>query len=141
MDVWAPEGRLYNHWEQSFQDHFVYVAEVNHVIVGFGDITNDGCVDHLFTHKNFQGQGIASTLLAQLEQIADSLGFKRNISQGKALRQNHFLKKEVLLSPVSKKSFTMVTYLLITLCTKNCNKLLGLCQARQMYRCSIRKAV
>lgn len=46
------------------------MAVVNGMIVGFGDIDNTGYVDHLFTHKDYQGKGMASTICNALENHA-----------------------------------------------------------------------
>lgn len=54
-----------------------YVAVRSDTIVGFADITTDGYLDHLFVHKDFQGQGIASGLLHRVEQEALGHGVKQ----------------------------------------------------------------
>lgn len=76
LDVWAPKDRSFERWKNSFKDHIVYVAAINDFVVGFGDITKDGYLDHLFTHKDFQRQGIAGAMLLKLEEAARNLGLK-----------------------------------------------------------------
>ena len=44
------------------------IAETNGAVVGFGSIDRSGCLDLLFTHKDFQNQGIATTLCNELEK-------------------------------------------------------------------------
>lgn len=43
-------------------------------IVGYGNIDSSGYLDHLYVHKDFQGRGIASRILEQLESHARSAG-------------------------------------------------------------------
>lgn len=45
-----------------------FVAETGGQIVGFGSVTQTGCLDFLFVHKDFQGQGIATRLCDELER-------------------------------------------------------------------------
>ncbi|TSO25816.1 GNAT family N-acetyltransferase [Lactobacillus sp. LL6] len=66
---WAPKEANLNKWNQSLMNNFCLVAEMDNQIVGFGDISKDGYLDHLFVHKDFQGQGIASNLCNKLESI------------------------------------------------------------------------
>ena len=47
-----------------------YVAEEHGMIVGFGNLTQDGWVDMLYTHKSHQGEGIASAILTRLTEDA-----------------------------------------------------------------------
>lgn len=45
--------------------------------MGFSDLTEDGCLDMMFVHPEFQGLGIASHLLSRVEKEALNLGFTR----------------------------------------------------------------
>ncbi|WP_236026378.1 GNAT family N-acetyltransferase [Alicyclobacillus suci] len=54
-----------------------YVAERNGTILGFADATNDGYLDHLYTHRNYQGIGVASTLVQTVESKIIALGVPR----------------------------------------------------------------
>ncbi len=44
------------------------IAEINGEIVGFGSIDKTGYLDLLFTHKDYQRQGIATALCDELEK-------------------------------------------------------------------------
>ena len=68
LDVWATGNVNLNEWDKSFLEHFTIVAIKNEIIVGFGDIDKIGYLDRLFVHKDYQGQGIASTICDELEQ-------------------------------------------------------------------------
>ncbi len=76
LDVWATkeekEAKI-NSWKVSLGQNISYVAKINDEIVGFSDLTYDGYLDRLFVHKNFQGQGIASSLVDMLENEAKKL--------------------------------------------------------------------
>lgn len=55
---------------ESLSHNISYVAVRATIIVGFADITVDGYLDHLFAHKDFQGQGSASGLLHRVQREA-----------------------------------------------------------------------
>ncbi|MCM3081809.1 MULTISPECIES: GNAT family N-acetyltransferase [Brevibacillus] len=80
LQVWAPEDeremRLAQ-WSHSFRSHITYVAEIDGLLAGFGDMTHDGYLDRLYVHKDYQGRGIASALIHQLESEANRLGLQQ----------------------------------------------------------------
>lgn len=67
INTWAPNDADKEQWLQSLMNNISYVAVIDTKIVGFGDATRDGYIDRLYTHAQFQGQGIASALLKTLE--------------------------------------------------------------------------
>ncbi len=113
--AWAPLDKQFTTWEQAFTDHIVYVAETNGTIVGFGDITKDGLLDHLYTHRNFQGQGIGSAILAKLEETAKELGVKELYTDASFTGKQFFAKKGFTIIRKQEKyhkGFTFVNYIM-----------------------------
>lgn len=49
------------------------------MLVGFGSLDDEGDIDMLFVHKDRQGQGIAKTILRELERLALERG-KQTVS-------------------------------------------------------------
>ena len=68
LNVWATGNVDLSVWNNSFLEHYTLVALENNVIVGFGDIDAKGCLDKLYTHKDYQKTGIATAICNQLEQ-------------------------------------------------------------------------
>src|SRR5690242_3475470 len=68
--TWAPYSRDLADWTQRFTITTTYVAEQADMIIGFANLTNDGKLDCLYTHRSFQNQGIATKLIQTLEEIA-----------------------------------------------------------------------
>lgn len=68
LAAWAPEQRDLESWNRSLLEHYSLVAEENHAIAGFGDISSQGCLDRLYVHKDFQRQGVATAICNALEQ-------------------------------------------------------------------------
>ena len=110
LDVWAPLEPDREAWSRLDTQH-CFVVESQKLIVGFASLEKDGEVDMLYVHKDFQGRGIAKTLLKQLERLArkselpemttqasitargffESMGFKLISEQRKSLRGLEFL--------------------------------------------------
>ena len=95
---WASCGDDTSHWNELFEEqHYVVAENEEGVIVGFGSVNDDGYMHTLFVHKDFQHQGVATSLYKHLEAYARERGAKRLTS-----RQNHFLKNKVFRSMKSK---------------------------------------
>lgn len=75
VNAWAPKGKLDKEkWLKSLLTNETYIAEDNEKIVGFGDMTQTGYIDHLYVHKDYQGSGVALAILRKLEKEACRLG-------------------------------------------------------------------
>lgn len=72
--AWAPDVLDRNRWLLALKNNIAFVAKINDHIVGFGDATHDGTINHLYTHKDEQGLGIGTALLDALEQSLLKLG-------------------------------------------------------------------
>ncbi len=75
-EAWAPKDPDIKRWYTSLNNNITYVAELDNHIVGFGDMTSEGHVDRLYTHRSFQSKGIGSRILSALEQEAKQCGIK-----------------------------------------------------------------
>lgn len=89
LDVWATGNVDIAAWNQSLTAHHTIIAEINSVIVGFGDIDDSGYLDRLYVHKDYQGQGIASSIVNDLEQYSLTCGASR-ISTYASITANPF---------------------------------------------------
>ena len=67
-------------WDKSFRAHRTIIAVVNGEIVGFGDMDENGYLDRLYVHKDYQGQGIASAICDELERFAAGKTFTTHAS-------------------------------------------------------------
>lgn len=74
LDVWATDKIDIVAWDKSFLEHNTLVAEENNIIVGFGDMDNNGYLDRLYVHKDYQGKGIATAITTELERQAEMHG-------------------------------------------------------------------
>lgn len=77
IEVWSSSAMNDQFWQQRLQSSLVYVAELENQIVGFASLKRNGYLDLFYCHSQFQGKGIGSKLLNQLEQVARSLHIER----------------------------------------------------------------
>lgn len=76
IEAWAKvEDRSL--WAERRISRPAWIAEVDGKPAGFSDLTDDGCLDMMFVHPEFQGIGVATRLLRTVEEEALTLGFRR----------------------------------------------------------------
>lgn len=68
LDAWADGHADLAAWDRSLSRHHTLVAVLDGRIVGFADMADNGYLDRLYVHKDYQGQGIATALCDALEQ-------------------------------------------------------------------------
>lgn len=59
----------------------VWVADIGETIVGYTDLESNGHLDRMYVHAEFQRRGIASALLAVVEDAAAEQGIGRLYSE------------------------------------------------------------
>ena len=71
LDAWAPrdDRHLAQIAGKLAEQQAIGVKECG-ILVGFGSLDDEGDIDMLFVHKDRQGQGIAKTILHELEHLA-----------------------------------------------------------------------
>lgn len=72
---------------------FTVVAELDGDVVGFGNLNDQGEIDLLYTHKNFQGRGIGSALLKELESAAFFKKYEELSTEASITAMGFFLSK------------------------------------------------
>ncbi len=70
VDDWSSWKTDTDKWLERIQEQYFVLAEINNQIVGFSSLAEDGYLDFMFVHKDFQGLGIASDLLSEIEHQA-----------------------------------------------------------------------
>ena len=75
LDAWAPALPNRDAWAR-LEKQFCFVVESQKEVVGFISLTSDGLLDLLYVHTDFQGKGIARTLLKYVERVARKHGIR-----------------------------------------------------------------
>ena len=68
LDAWADGHVDSEARDNSFREHFTLVACDGKEIVGFADMDENGYLDRLYVHRDYQRKGVASSLLRELSQ-------------------------------------------------------------------------
>ena len=66
--AWAKDERQLQTRKNDFIKQHTLIAEIDGNIVGFGSMTDAGCLDLLYIHKDFQRKGLATKLCDELER-------------------------------------------------------------------------
>ncbi|ARV60505.1 GNAT family N-acetyltransferase [Nostocales cyanobacterium HT-58-2] len=93
VDAWAPTNMDIQVWIQGLKSKLTYVAEESHKILGFGELEENGHIDRFYCHKDFQGRGVGTQILEQIELKARSLGIKKLFTEASITAKPFFERK------------------------------------------------
>jgi putative acetyltransferase len=72
LNGWAPKDSDHKFWRDRLKRSLCKVAFVNDMIVGFTELVDEGHVETLYVHKDFQRRKIAANLIEEILQIAEA---------------------------------------------------------------------
>jgi putative acetyltransferase len=100
-------------WRQARLAHPTWVAVLGDKIVGFCDLEDDGHLDMMFVHGNYQGLGVASMLVAAIEAAAIVQGRARLFTEASLTARPFFEKRGFVVEAqqaVTKRGETFVNF-------------------------------
>ncbi len=104
VEDWASCGNDLSHIKEMIKTHYFIVAVNQQLqIVGFSSITPQGYLHSMFVHKDFQGKGIATILLNEIEQHATATGITRITSEVSLTARPFFEKKGYIVEVEQKR--------------------------------------
>ncbi|MCO4757654.1 MAG: GNAT family N-acetyltransferase [Oceanospirillaceae bacterium] len=77
LESWSPTPPDYARWQARLDLKKPFVALINGQIVGFIELDDDGHIDCLYVHKDYQRRGIGQSLFLYLCDIAKQKGYER----------------------------------------------------------------
>lgn len=80
-------------WEPWRLTRPTWVAVLGEKIIGFSDLESDGHLDMMFVHSEHQGVGVASMLLATVEEAARHQGLSRIFTEASITARPFFEKR------------------------------------------------
>ncbi len=93
LAVWAPEALDLGRWAARLARNRTFIAHDGDGVLGFAELSPEGVVDMLYVHKDHQGRGVASALLAALEAEARNAGFDLLTTQASRIARPFFLRR------------------------------------------------
>ena len=76
IKAWSEGAKNIEMFKKKIEEQHFIVAMMDDTIVGFSSVDDTGYIDFLYIHKNYQRQGIAKSLLKEIERFAKTLGIK-----------------------------------------------------------------
>jgi putative acetyltransferase len=93
VDAWVNKVKDTKRWKQRVQSQYFIVSEISGKITGFSSITDEGYLDLMYVHSDFQGRHIASSLLSVIEEHAQWLKLDEIITEASITARPFFEKK------------------------------------------------
>ena len=109
IEAWA-SAKDKTIWAKKVNDQYFFVAEIFDEIVGFSSIEENGYLDFMYVHKDFQNKGIASTLLSQILVQATKSGIKRIFSSISVTAKPFFLANGFQVYDTEHKSLNGIAF-------------------------------
>ena len=70
IDDWSSWRENVDRWAEEIEKFYFIIAKIDSKIVGIASLASDGYLDLLFVHKDFQRNGVAKSLLSEIEKKA-----------------------------------------------------------------------
>lgn len=67
IEVWSNGGLNSDNWKRKIDEQYFIVAEIDSELAGFSSIAQDGYLDYLYIHKDYQSHGVATALLKEID--------------------------------------------------------------------------
>lgn len=75
VEDWASCGDSVEHWKELLaKNDYIGALDGQGGIVGFSSMNAEGYLHSMFVHKDWQGKGVATLLLSEMEKIARRYG-------------------------------------------------------------------
>lgn len=104
VEDWASCGDDLSKIGEMIKTHYFIVAvDQLSQIVGFSSITPQGYLHSMFVHKDFQGKGVATILLKEIERYAVSVGITRITSEVSITARPFFEKRGYMVEVEQKR--------------------------------------
>ena len=92
LDAWVPKDMDLPELENRLLNTYSVVVEKDGIIVGFGNADSIGYFDCLYTHKDYQGMGIATLIADDIEKYSYNQGVQI-ITTDASITANPFFEK------------------------------------------------
>lgn len=110
--VWVKNGQEAAYWALKLQGHCALVAKKGDKIVGFGDVYDDGYLDHLYIAPSYWHKGAGSLLCDALEKHslrpirvhASKMAYPFFLKRGYELKET----RQVIIDDISLTNYLMV---------------------------------
>ena len=93
IEAWSRGADNIENWVKRIETHYYILAKIENKLVGMASIDDDAYLDVIYIHHQYQGKGIAKSLLNQMIDRANSLGHKEITSDVRITARPFFIYK------------------------------------------------
>ncbi len=93
LDTWAPEKIDAEKWKNRIQNNFIVMAKDENKVIGFGELSPDGCIDMLYVQKEYLSQKVGQTLLEHLIKKAKAIDLDEVVTEASITAKPFFEKQ------------------------------------------------
>ncbi|MBE9049781.1 GNAT family N-acetyltransferase [Nostocales cyanobacterium LEGE 11386] len=97
IDAWTSINMDVEVWMNSLKSKLTYVAQEDDNILGFGELEANGHIDRFYCHKDFQGQGVGTKILEQIELTARDLKIQKLFVEASITAKPFFERKNFIV--------------------------------------------
>lgn len=112
-EVWAPSPIDYQLWSERLRIKKPFIAIIDNQVAGFIELDDDGHIDCTYTHPDFQGQGVASSLYDALLKKAREKGLKRLYVEASLIAKPFFERRGFIIvkqNEIQRKGVTLINF-------------------------------
>jgi putative acetyltransferase len=113
VQAWAPDNLDFRNWVEVCLSRYVYVADDDGLIIGFGELELDGHIDCFYCHKDYQRRGVGRKIYQAIEEKALSLGLIRLFTEASITARPFFQNMGFVVvteQQVSRRGETFINY-------------------------------
>ena len=94
VEDWASCGYSVEHWKELLaKNDYIGALDGQGGIVGFSSMNAEGYLHSMFVHKDWQGKGVATLLLSEVEKIAHEYGVSKITAEVSITARSFFDKR------------------------------------------------
>ena len=108
--IWAAGAQRIANWQQKVREQYFIIAEQDDIIIGFASIETNGYIDFMYIHKDYQNQGIATSLLKDLESKAISIALAKVWANVSITARPFFKKRGFEITNISIKRIDNIEF-------------------------------
>jgi putative acetyltransferase len=108
--AWSPQVGEFEYWRDRLTKYQVYVIETQNTVVGFTEFEANGHIDCFYVHHQWQGCGVGSKLLNQIERDAQQKAIPRIFAEVSITAQPFFSAKGFTITEERKKFYRGCTF-------------------------------
>lgn len=113
QEAWASTPPDYQQWSARLAVKQPWLAMLDDRVAGFIELDSNGHIDCLYTHPDFQSQGVASILYEHLLRVAKARGLSRLYVEASIVAKPFFERRGFIVNEENKlkrKGVTIINF-------------------------------